>query len=907
MRHLVLPTPEDRIRGGLVLALVLALPLLSPPTAAQAQETGDIRGTVTNTDGQPVPAASVVVEGTRLGTLTNPAGEYMIADVPVGTHTVRVSVIGLQPGSRQVTVRANATATADFSLGIDALNMEGIVVTGSPNPKVKLASSVAVTATPEVEIEQRAPLSTADLMEAVPGFYVESSGGQGGNNVWARGIPQDGGFRYVAVYEEGLPVYESPELAFTNIDMLYRLDETVQTMEAVRGGSAAIFASNAPGGMINFVSKTGGPELEGVAKITAGDYGLFRADVNYGGPLAEDWRFNVGGFYRYDEGVRDPGFPANRGGQLKANLTRLLDDGHIRFYGKFLRDQNIFYLPVPLQNPDSPEGIPGFDPNFGTMTSLDAASVKIPTPDGTVLSRDLRDGMQPEVRSIGGELFLEFGDGWTLKESMRAMSADIRFNALFSVSNPVDAATFAEQFLDATPGGVLYEYSYANHPGESFDPNSANGNGLVAQEGWWTVTKPLSNFTNLVQVTKDLENHSLTGGVYFSEYQADESWLFNDVLLEVRDQPRLLDLDIVGLTGGVVNSVTENGFTRYGAFYRNATSSGRVLAFFAQDEFQVSDALRIDGGVRYERARFTGSVEELGEYDLGDPTTMADDAMTWGTGNFRPYSFDFDDVALSIGANYALNQNLAVYGRVSDGFRMPDFEQWTDGSVDQKGEIENVIQYEGGVKASTASLGVFAAAFYSQLTDVPFSDEVSDPLSGDLITLRRFADTRTLGLETEVVWQPVTDIQLNVTATLQQPEYVDMRFDIGNADQFADYDFSGNQVRRVPQVIVSVSPSYTVPGTNDLTVWGRWHYISDRYVDDANNVTLPGFGRTGAGLSFQASERVKVQLVGDNLFNTVGLTEGNPRVGQVVGSEQDFYLARPILGRSARLSVAYTF
>ncbi len=90
-------------------------------------------------------------------------------------------------------------------------------------------------------------------------------------------------------------------------------------------------------------------------RATGGTHGLARYDLNAGGPMGEDWRFNVGGFYRYDHGVRDPGFPGIRGGQLKANVTRQLSNGYLRASVKHIDDRNQFILPLPLNNPDDPE------------------------------------------------------------------------------------------------------------------------------------------------------------------------------------------------------------------------------------------------------------------------------------------------------------------------------------------------------------------------------------------------------------------------------------------------------------------------------------------------------------------------------------------------------------------------
>ena len=72
----------------------------------------------------------------------------------------------------------------------------------------------------------------------------------------------------------------------------------------------------------------------------------------------------MGGFYRYDHGVRDPGFPGIRGGQLKANVTRLLDNGYLRFSVKYLDDRNQFILPLPFTDPANPQ----FRPRLRAIT-----------------------------------------------------------------------------------------------------------------------------------------------------------------------------------------------------------------------------------------------------------------------------------------------------------------------------------------------------------------------------------------------------------------------------------------------------------------------------------------------------------------------------------------------------------
>lgn len=885
---------------AVVLLAILAL-MVTPVAFAQAdaEGSGTVKGVVTDPAGTPLPGVTVSVADTNLFTITDGDGLYEISAVPVGQRLVEARLAGFKPAEALVQVPEDGTASHDFILQLDVLSMDQIVVTGAISPYEKIESSVAVTTQTAEQIDQKAPLNTTQLLEVVPGFWAESSGGEGGNNLFARGIPQDGSFRYVAMYEDGLPVFESPELAFTNIDLLMRVDDMIDSMEAVRGGSAAIFASNAPGGLVNFVNKTGGEIPEGAVKFTVGDYNLFRLDFTYGGPVGENWRYQVGGFYRTDDGIRDPGFPANRGGQIKLNLTRLLDNGYVRFNAKRMDERNIFYLPIPLQNPDDPTSIPGFDANFGTLTTNDAGLVKIRTPEGD-LTRNLKDGMNPEVTNLGAEIFLELDNGWNVKNSTRFTDADVLFNAVFSLFNPADAELFAQNQLARVPGAVDYRYSFTHFPDQVFDVADANGNGLVVESGWWTVEKPLEMFVNDLRFTKQFENHAFTAGLYVSSYDVDETWSFNNILTEVTGAPRLLDLELLDAQGNVLTSVTQDGFTRFGDFHRNASSDVTLAALYLADEWQVTDNLRIDAGLRFETSDFSGNVEELGSFDLGDPDTLADDNVTWGTGLFLPFDHSFDDVGVSVGANYTITDNFAIYGRASDGFRQPDLEQWTDGNVREKGNSESIQQFEGGIKYSSPKVGAFAGLFFSQFDDVLFSDEVINPDTGQLETARRFASTETIGLEAEVIFQVVRNFQIGITTTLQQPEYRDFVFTRGGQT----FDFDGNQVRRIPEVLFSIRPSYRI---GRFGIFGSWNYIDERFSDDANNTTLPEYDKLDAGVSYDLNERVTLDLRGTNLTNSVGLTEGNPRVGQIIGIQQDIFMARPILGRAFRGSVTLRF
>ena len=397
---------------------------------------------------------------------------------------------------------AQDSGTIESRVEQNAFDVEEIVVTGTRTPERKLEASTAITTLNAVEIEARAPRSTADLIKVVPGFYVESSGGEVGGNLFARGLPADGSYRYVMLMEDGMPVYDSTELPFVNADIFVRIDENVARLEAVRGGNAALFGSNAPGGVINFLSRTGGPELNGTFAAMIGTDLINRYGLNLNGPIGDEWRFSAGGFYRYDDGVRDPGFAASKGGQFKGNITRLFDNGHVRLYAKYLDDRNVFYLPLPIRGTFDSRGkltdtgfVPGF-PSDGTLTSEEGVDARVPLPGGAgPLTLPLDDGQ----KQVGGMAMVEaaftFGDGWEVQDKLRYMNVDHSWNAMLP-SDLRDADDWAQRFVADTPGGASYRLTCTNvddggAPAVFGSAACPTANGLVNLGGQWSVEKPM--------------------------------------------------------------------------------------------------------------------------------------------------------------------------------------------------------------------------------------------------------------------------------------------------------------------------------------------------------------------------------------------------------------------------------
>lgn len=871
--------------------LCLSAFVLVAITSAIGQQTSAVSGLVTDAKNQPIPGVSIVIEGTMKGVSSDFNGRYEITNVSEGTYTLTASFVGYKTISNQITL-SNVNMTHNFILQEDLLSLDEVVVTGSSNPKTKLESSIAVTTMSAKQIEARSPQSTADLLQSIPGFLVETSGGEVGNNLFARGIPSAGAYEYVQIQEDGLPVFEDGALQFANIDNFYRVDLTIDRMEAVKGGSASIFASGAPGGIINFTSKTGQNEFKGISKLTVGDYGLFRTDFNVGGAVIEDKLFfNVGGFYRVDQGVRDPGFDANKGGQVKMNFTYKFDKGYARIYYKNLNDRNIFYQSTPfVMDGDKVKEYPGFDANYGTFTSANFSKLKVPQAGGGYFEANLEDGVHPISNTIGGEFKFDLTDKITVKNAFKNTDIDMDYNAIFASQWMGDVST-----QDQIAGGYGIPSSDAVFTYDDNGSELSTGTELKRAD-YWFIHKDMQNFANNLTFNFNLEKVNLTVGYYYSNWKSDQNWNWSSFLLSASDNPRLVNLS----DSNTGMDYSYNGITGITWLQRESQIQNTVNAFFADAEFDLSEKLTANVGLRYDDQQFAG-VGDHGTWgnDIGilDNNT-ADNGVNILKGDYVNWTYDLSELSYTGALNYKINNNMASYVRYSHGFRAPIEESFYGPAVESGAgtagldglESTKVNQTELGFKYSAPNFALFANAFFMQLDNIAYQDIQTGGVSE-----KKFANVENIGLELEAIVK-LGDLNLNFNGTLQNPEYTGY--------EGSESALNGNTARRISNLYFIFRPDYNI--NESLNVYVSSSYFGKKYQDISNKFELQAFNVVNFGGSYTLNN-IRFALDVSNVFNTIGLTEADGRQDGDAPVDGETFMGRSILGRVAKLSVAINF
>ncbi|MEX2465672.1 MAG: TonB-dependent receptor [Gemmatimonadota bacterium] len=240
---------------GLLFASALA------PGALEGQTlTGNVQDQAT---GQPLASAQVYIAGLDIGGLTQANGDYLLLNVPPGTHTVTVQQLGYQTQSREVTVATGQTAVQDFLMTRQALQLDEIVVTGTAAGSRVREIGNAVSQL-DASIAEVQPIeNVSDLLRGrVPGVVVQQGSGAAGtaSAIKIRGsstmrLVNDGPL----VYIDGVRVNNRMESGARDVSRIDDIDpSSIESIEIIKGPAAAtLYGTEAANGVIQIITKDG--------------------------------------------------------------------------------------------------------------------------------------------------------------------------------------------------------------------------------------------------------------------------------------------------------------------------------------------------------------------------------------------------------------------------------------------------------------------------------------------------------------------------------------------------------------------------------------------------------------------------------------------------------------------------
>ncbi|MDQ7818043.1 MAG: TonB-dependent receptor [Melioribacteraceae bacterium] len=260
-----------------VLFLLMLLNLLP----LYAQHSCTISGTVKDINtGEYLLGANVYLKDTHIGNASDANGKYLINQVPEGTWTLVCSILNYIKVEQQIIIKDGENLTFNFLLQNDELTFGEVVVTATRNEALVTSISAATEVLTTKKLAESNAKNVGQALESVGGSLIKSYGALGSlQSISLRGSTDS----QVLILIDGQRLNNAQQ---ASVDLSTIPLEAIERIEVVKGGHAALYGSDAIGGVINVITKSMARKnkLDFRANGTFGTYNtkIFDASVGQG-------------------------------------------------------------------------------------------------------------------------------------------------------------------------------------------------------------------------------------------------------------------------------------------------------------------------------------------------------------------------------------------------------------------------------------------------------------------------------------------------------------------------------------------------------------------------------------------------------------------------------------------------
>jgi len=280
---------ETRVRDRIIHIVLLSL-MIIVPVQLSAQSRGIVKGRLTDSQsGKPMMYASVALQGTTIGGVTDDNGNYQLNNIKPGTYTLFFSYIGYKEIEQQVTITGGEISVVDASLMVESIMGEEAVVTAmargqSAAINQQVNSNTIVNVVSKEKIMELPDQNAAETVARLPGVSLVRDGGEG-TKVTLRGMAPR--FNSITIDGEKIPSTSdqdrSVDLSMFSTDALAGIEFYKALLPDMDG--------DAIGGQINFTSRTASGGFHGNVRAQTGYNVLSKSFGQYKGSISLENRF----------------------------------------------------------------------------------------------------------------------------------------------------------------------------------------------------------------------------------------------------------------------------------------------------------------------------------------------------------------------------------------------------------------------------------------------------------------------------------------------------------------------------------------------------------------------------------------------------------------------------------------
>jgi TonB-dependent receptor len=249
-KHLISNSMKINIRKRLQLILSMLFLSIFISTVSMAQGKGTISGVITEAEsGTSLPGATVIIQGTSIGTITDPYGKYTLTGVPAGTVKMQFSYVGYNDELTDIEVTAGAVIEKNQMLILDMVSLGEIVISGlllgqtkAINEQLNADGNVSIVS--EEKMKQLPDANAAEAIGRISGISLQRNQGEG-SKVVMRGLEPK--FSNITVNGVKLPSNDPDD---RSVDLSMISPEMLQGIEVFKSPTPDM-DGDAVGGTVN--------------------------------------------------------------------------------------------------------------------------------------------------------------------------------------------------------------------------------------------------------------------------------------------------------------------------------------------------------------------------------------------------------------------------------------------------------------------------------------------------------------------------------------------------------------------------------------------------------------------------------------------------------------------------------
>ncbi len=879
-------------------------------TMSSFGQDSNVLGRVLDDQGEPLPFANVLIEGTGMGVATDFDGNYRLAGVPPGTYTIKYTFVGYDPVTKEgIEVKAGTdTKVPDVRMGniyigvdiLPALDLE--MVRGN---LLNLAAIVSIRGNEDAPIAKTTVSSSEieklnngqDLpymVQNTPSVVVTSDAGTGigYTGLRIRGSDQT----RINVTINGIP-YNDPEsqgVFWVNLpDMASSLDN----LQIQRGVGSSTNGAGAFGASMSLNTLMIPNQAFAQINNSFGSFNTMKNTVAFGSGLIDGkWKFEG----RLSQ-ITSDGYIDRASADLKSYyMSGAYDNGRtsiqaLVFGGKERTYQSWYGTPESRLNNDE-EAMRTHAANEGySEAQLQNLLNSGRTYNFYLYENEVDDYAQDHYQlhlnhRIGNYLTAQLSGHYTYGRGFfeqERLGEDFEDYGLQPIVFGADQAFTADVDGEGNPVNLGFESSYQSSDVEFVHEvvNDAQGNPILDPNG-----NVLVNSQAGISQTDLIRRRWLSNDFYGLTYSLN--YKRNRVNAVLGGAYNDYDGDHYG---ELIWMEQANGTQQGDLYYLN---NGRKKDFntYIKLDYRVNEKLSIFGDVQYRNVTyFTSGIDaDRRSISVGD-------------------TLDF--VNPKVGATYKVSRRDWIYASYSVGNREPVRNDYIDALDGQKPTHETLYDLEFGYKRRTekymVELNFYDMQYDNQLVLTGALNDVGSAIRTNV------AQSYRRGVELATAWNIMPGLRWNVNATYSQnriQDYEHVVYDYTNGFDVLVEEYSDTDISFSPDIIANTGLEFKFFDNDRQSLSAEWivRYVGEQYLDNTSNAdrAIDAYLLNDARVTYTLKNRLfktaSLNLLVNNVLNEQYSSNGYTYsyvVGEMV-TENFFY---PQAGTNVLLSLNLGF